>query len=413
MKTDEQGSSPESGNPTRFVILGGYLGAGKTTLAAALAKQLRGGRGKSVAIITNDQGTVLVDTEFMKDSGFDVRDVMGGCFCSNFSTFVREARTLVQASRPDVILAEPIGTSTNLLASVVLPLRTMYPGEFEVAPLMVVVDGTSLTRTMAPSASLMGRKIPAHQLQEAEYGLISKADLMSDQDIQACTDAVKREAPRAEVIPYSSVTKLNVDLICDVIDSRKTSVKAPLGVEQSVFSVEKASLGWFNANAVIRSHGRLDVYAFCRAVADRVVDAFDTESIAHVKIMVSSPKAAAKMSLVRGSLQVDGLRGGRYFEGEGKVVLNARVSASPGELKKVLSEAVRSSAGELGATIEKMEEICFSPRPEAPSHFRKGEKPDAGEKSIDSSGGIWNRLICRYPLRSEHASRLARTQDPP
>ncbi|MBQ7700936.1 MAG: hypothetical protein IJT54_00880, partial [Candidatus Methanomethylophilaceae archaeon] len=54
---------------TRMLVLGGYLGAGKTTLAINLAKQLKERRDKSVSIIMNDQGDVLVDTEYSKDAG--------------------------------------------------------------------------------------------------------------------------------------------------------------------------------------------------------------------------------------------------------------------------------------------------------------------------------------------------------
>ena len=64
-------------NRTRMLILGGYLGAGKTTLAVNLAKTLKERRGKSVSIIMNDQGDVLVDTEYSKDAGFDTRDLSG------------------------------------------------------------------------------------------------------------------------------------------------------------------------------------------------------------------------------------------------------------------------------------------------------------------------------------------------
>ena len=41
---------------TRMLVLGGYLGAGKTTLAVNLARELHQKHGKTVAIITNDQG---------------------------------------------------------------------------------------------------------------------------------------------------------------------------------------------------------------------------------------------------------------------------------------------------------------------------------------------------------------------
>ena len=83
-------------SPTRFIILGGFLGAGKTTLAINLGRLLREKYDKSVAIITNDQGDVLVDTEFTKVAGFDVEEVLGGCFCANFDEFVKNARHRVQ-----------------------------------------------------------------------------------------------------------------------------------------------------------------------------------------------------------------------------------------------------------------------------------------------------------------------------
>ena len=43
------------------MLLGGFLGAGKTTCLVALAEWLRG-RGLRCGIITNDQGEGLVDT---------------------------------------------------------------------------------------------------------------------------------------------------------------------------------------------------------------------------------------------------------------------------------------------------------------------------------------------------------------
>ena len=96
-----------SDNRTRLLVLGGYLGAGKTTLAVNLARSLKEQRDRSVSIIMNDQGDVLVDTEYSKDAGFDTRDIMGGCFCTNFDKFVSSARTLVTSGRPDVIILDP------------------------------------------------------------------------------------------------------------------------------------------------------------------------------------------------------------------------------------------------------------------------------------------------------------------
>lgn len=46
---------------TDFVIIGGFLGAGKTTLITALSALLQE-KGRRVGIITNDQASGLVDT---------------------------------------------------------------------------------------------------------------------------------------------------------------------------------------------------------------------------------------------------------------------------------------------------------------------------------------------------------------
>jgi G3E family GTPase len=360
--------------PTRFVVLGGYLGAGKTTLAAALGKELRSKHGKSVAIITNDQGNVLVDTEYMKDAGFDVKDVLGGCFCANFGEFVKNARTLVSMGRPDVIIAEPIGTSTAILGSVVAPLRSMYPDEFQVAPFFVVVDGTRAAETMRKPMGFGlggGKLIPSHQVSEAECVLLSKADRLNEEEVAKASDLLAKEVSDAELIVCSAFSRKNLDRIVNIILSDRVSTKTPKEVDQRMFAVEKASMGWFNAHARLVAEGRLDINAFVTSLMRKVATDFPPEAIGHVKVMLTSETASAKMSLVEDRMQVDGLKGGRYFTGEGKLVLNARVSASPSELRKAFEKAIADTALETGAQVLEMGEACFTPKPEAPSLFMK------------------------------------------
>ena len=65
----------------RYIMLGGFLGAGKTTAVARLAQHLSA-QGKRVGLITNDQGRGLVDTAMLSSRGFEVEEIAGGCFCS-------------------------------------------------------------------------------------------------------------------------------------------------------------------------------------------------------------------------------------------------------------------------------------------------------------------------------------------
>ncbi len=358
---------------TRFAIIGGYLGSGKTTLATALAKELKERYGKSTAIVTNDQGNVLVDTQYVKDAGFDVAEVLGGCFCSKFPEFVKNARTLVAMGRPDVIIAEPIGTSTNVLSSVVAPLRSIYPDEFEVAPLVVVVDGTRgeemLERPTGFGLGSKSRIIPLNQVHDAEVILVSKCDLISKRQVEDVVKMLETEAPGAEIIPYSARTSTNIDRIVQLMVSTRQSQKQPRPDDPAIFAVEKASMGWYNLAGKLYVT-RLDLSDFVTSMLREVAEAFPSRMMGHVKLIVTSPGAAVKMSLVEGQIQVEGLRGGRYLQGEGRMVVNARINTSPEEMRRVFDGAVTSSCKRFQVELTEKMTSCFSPRPEVPDHLK-------------------------------------------
>src|SRR5438105_8963386 len=109
----------------RFVMIGGFLGAGKTTTMARLARFYMN-RGQRVGLVTNDQAQDLVDTTSLRAQGFPVEEVAGACFCCRFDDLVGKVGILEKSERPDVILAEPVGSCTDLVATVVLPLKDLY-----------------------------------------------------------------------------------------------------------------------------------------------------------------------------------------------------------------------------------------------------------------------------------------------
>ena len=115
----------------RFILIGGFLGAGKTTTIARLARHYLD-RGQRVGLVTNDQAQDLVDTNSLRAQGFPVEEVAGACFCCRFDDLVGKVTQLQQGERPDVILAEPVGSCTDLVATVVQPLRDLYGARFEV-----------------------------------------------------------------------------------------------------------------------------------------------------------------------------------------------------------------------------------------------------------------------------------------
>ncbi|MDW5561960.1 MAG: GTP-binding protein [Methanomassiliicoccus sp.] len=346
---------------TRFAVIGGYLGAGKTTLLVGLARYLKERHGKDVAIITNDQGHILVDTQYASEAGFDVREVMGGCFCSTFPEFVKNARSMVQTSRPDVILAEPIGTSTNILSSVVEPLRAQYPEEFDVAPFLVVVDATR-----AAGMESSKRLIPAHQVREAEVVLLSKADRLDDQGVERAMEAVKALAPDAKVMPYSARTGQGMQDIASLVLSAERSAKVRMSEDHKRFAAEKSAMSWYSSTSRVVPSERVDLYDLATSVLRAAADSFPAEDLAHVKVMITSPRVGAKMSLVADSVQTDGVRGSRYLAEEARLVVNARVMATPKRLGEVMRGAVETLPTKFALTVGDTTESCYSPRPETP-----------------------------------------------
>jgi len=361
----------DTGHKTRFLVLGGYLGAGKTTLAVNLARTLREKNDRSVAIITNDQGDVLVDTEFTKDAGLDVREILGGCFCSNFDEFVSSARTLVSMGRPDIIIAEPIGTSTNLMGSVVAPLRTMYPDEFAVAPFTVVIDCIRamdvLSKEKEKSAESVDL-IPAHQIREAEVVVLSKSDMVRKETVGEIKERLREILPDADIIETSSSDLRNIDKITEMILSDRVSTRTAERDNNKGFEFEKAKLGWYSGTFSVTTKEKIDMYSVASDIMKSVAKEYGAKAIVHVKVIISSPGASAKMSLVQESIQVDDIHGSRFMTGSGKLILNARVISPPKRLERTMRRTV-DSLSLYPVKIERISESCFSPKPESPSHF--------------------------------------------
>src|SRR6266481_3335318 len=90
----------------RYLMIGGFLGAGKTTAILKLARLLTS-RGLRVGLITNDQSVGLVDTAVLRNDEFPVEEITGGCFCCRFNSLVEASEKLSESTRPDVFIAEP------------------------------------------------------------------------------------------------------------------------------------------------------------------------------------------------------------------------------------------------------------------------------------------------------------------
>ena len=166
----------------QYIMVGGFLGAGKTTAILQLARRWKA-EGLRVGLITNDQSIGLVDTAMLRSEGFATEEITGGCFCCRFNSLREAADKLTEDVQPEVFLAEPVGSCTDLRATVSYPLRRMYGDEFRIAPLSVVLDPLRARQVLGlESGKVFSRKVLyifEKQMEEADILVINKCDLVS------------------------------------------------------------------------------------------------------------------------------------------------------------------------------------------------------------------------------------------
>jgi G3E family GTPase len=102
-----------SGNKDRknmkVMIIGGFLGSGKTTAIRRISRQLSDA-GKRTAIIVNEIGEIGLDGETLKSPGIITEELTSGCICCTLRISMQYTlQTLEEEFRPDVVIIEPTG----------------------------------------------------------------------------------------------------------------------------------------------------------------------------------------------------------------------------------------------------------------------------------------------------------------
>jgi Ni2+-binding GTPase involved in maturation of urease and hydrogenase len=354
---------------TRLILVGGFLGAGKTTLLWEAAQKVAG-RGLRVGLITNDQAPELVDTAFLSRGDVKVAEVDGSCFCCNFPGLIGAMSQVRSEADADVLIAEPVGSCTDLSATIVQPLRDCFQGEFVIAPLSVMADPVRLadildggTAELHPSAAYIFRK----QIEEADIVVISKTDLLTSSELDVLNTRLAQAHPDVAIFAVSAKTGKGIDEWLDAVTTRTDAGKRIAEVDYDVYAEGEAVLGWLNATIMLRgetTNWNLFAENFLSGLSQRL-DSMDA-SVGHVKLMVE-----AGDSFLIGNLTGRGdtlsIRGLAVTGSEARLILNVRVQMSPEALEAIVREMIDLTCqGRITATSVAWR--CLSPGRPNPTH---------------------------------------------
>lgn len=362
----------------RFIMIGGFLGAGKTTTIARLANHYRS-LGKRVVIVTNDQAADLVDTLLLRSHGFDVGEVAGSCFCCDFNGLTQAVESLGEAGRPDVILAEPVGSCTDLVATVIRPLEQIYQQPLEIAPYGVIIKpshgfkilGADVGGGFSPKAEYIFRK----QLEEADFVLINRIDELAAERV-ALVEAMLGEAfPNVPILKTSAVTGEGFDALTDWLEQPVDSARRRMEVDYDTYAEGEAELGWLNGQAQCSATGDVDLDEF---LTDLVADLrsrllAEGAEVAHLKAIVMADGLQGVANLVSSEaepvLSLPASGRAEHFS----LVVNARVGIAPDRLAEIVRQALRTVEGrhEVECLVQTLQ--SFRPGRPVPTHRLVGD----------------------------------------
>jgi G3E family GTPase len=357
-----------------YIMVGGFLGAGKTTAMLRLAEHLTQ-RGRRVGLITNDQSQGLVDTSIVTAKGYPVQEITGGCFCCRFNSLTDAADRLTREARPDVVLAEPVGSCTDLRATVQYPLRRLYGDDYRVAPLSVLVDPARAARILGlePGASFSPKVLYVYekQLEEADLIVINKSDLLSAEQRLALEQALKARFPQAEIVTVSARTGANLDDWFSRLSGPLASRPA-MDVDYDTYAEGEALLGWLNATCSVSSATPFDGNRLLQRLADdirqRLADA--GIEIAHFKMTLAPDMGndIAVLNLVRTDTKPESPHRLSEELTHGELLLNLRAEGEPERLKSIAMAGLDVVAREMALSLEVDHLEHFRPGRPQPTH---------------------------------------------
>jgi len=185
-------TSRGSSQPVPVTVIGGYLGAGKTTLINRL---LQGNRGFRIAVLVNDFGEINIDASLIARHDGQTLELTNGCVCCSIGDDLGGALATVSATmpRPDYIVIEASGVADP---SRVANYTYGQPG-LKLDGIIVLAD--SETVESRATDRFVGTTV-RRQLASADILVLTKTDLVAVDQIRKTEKWLQKVIPGVPLI---------------------------------------------------------------------------------------------------------------------------------------------------------------------------------------------------------------------
>lgn len=181
----------------KVLVIGGFLGSGKTSTIIRLGKELSA-QGNKVAVIVNEIGEIGIDGDVISKYGLDTTELTSGCICCSLKVNMKNTITLLMKDfKPDLLLIEPTGIAFPQVIKNEIDLMDLK--DTSIAPLVTLIDGSRFKQIMKEVKHFSMR-----QIIDAQILGINKIDLMETRQIPIVEASVQQLNPKAKVVQLST-----------------------------------------------------------------------------------------------------------------------------------------------------------------------------------------------------------------
>ena len=285
-------------------------------------------------------------------------------------------RQAARESKPDIILGEPVGSCTDISATVLQPVKDLHAEDYSLAPFTVLADPQRLREALAEGAAsnfpdsvgYIFRK----QVEEADLIIINKTDTLTEAEIAELKALVAKHAPGTPVLTLSALTGAGVDAWLDRVLSETSAGTRITEVDYDTYADGEAVLGWLNATAQLHAVGEPDWDAFCLSLMEQMQGEFRARSaeVAHAKLLLTTTGGLITVNLTAtaGKPSLNG-RAERTAQ-DAHLVINARVRMEPEDLRAVVERSVQAVQRASGSHITSIASFSLADATDHPCRGR-------------------------------------------